>query len=132
MIVVNFSHPLTVDQKERIAELAGQPVERVIDVPVHFDEALPFAEQVPSLIAATGLTSEDWQTLPILVNPPSYAPIVATLLAYLHGMLGYFPSVLRIRPERSGSMTAFSVAEILSLQDLRDRARMTRTRPPSS
>lgn len=129
MIIVNFSHPLTAEQRERIEELAGQPVERVIDVPVHFDEDTPFADQVPALVAAAGLTPEEWQTLPVLINPPSYAPIVATLLAYLHGLLGYFPPVVRIRPERRGAVTVFAVAEILALQDLRDQARVARVLP---
>ncbi len=129
MIIVNFSHPLTPEQQERIEELAGQPVERVIDVPAQFDEEVPFAEQVPPLVTAAGLTPEEWQTLPILVNLPSYAPIVATLLAYLHGLLGYFPSALRIRPERRGGMTVFTVAEILSLQEVRDHARGARLTP---
>ncbi|MER3405146.1 MAG: hypothetical protein C4289_08280, partial [Chloroflexota bacterium] len=62
MIIVNFSHPLTAEQRERIEELAGQPVERVIEVPVQFDENIPFAEQVPDLVAAAGLTPEEWQT----------------------------------------------------------------------
>ena len=131
MIIVNFSHPLTAEQRERIEELAGQPVERVIEVPVQFDEDIPFAEQVADLVAAAGLTPEEWQSLPVLVNLPSYAPIVATLLAYLHGLLGYFPSALRIRPERRGAMTVFTVAEILPLQEVRDQARVARTTPRS-
>ncbi len=45
------------------------------------------------------------------------------LLAELHGRMGYFPSILRLRPVRDSLPPAFEIAEILNLQALRDRAR---------
>lgn len=98
MILLNFAHPLTESQLARVAELVGRPVERVVAVPARFDHAASFADQVKGLIAATGLTPDEWQTLPLLVNLPSLAPIAAVLLAELHGRTGYFPAVLRLRP----------------------------------
>ncbi len=60
MIVVNFGHPITEAQRAQVERLAGQPVERIIDVPTQFDDAQPFAPQVERLVATAGLTSEEW------------------------------------------------------------------------
>jgi hypothetical protein len=126
LIVVNFSHPLTATHLEQIVALAGQPVARVIDVPTQFDESLPFASQAAELVASAGLTAAEWQTLPLLVNLPSYAPIVAALLAYLHGLGGYFPAVIRLRPRPGTTPVVFEVSELLDLQSIRNRGRSQR------
>ena len=52
MIVLNFSHPLTDEQRAQLEVLAGQPVEQVIAVPVQFDVAAPFGPQVAALVEA--------------------------------------------------------------------------------
>ncbi len=122
MLLLNFSHPLTPDHLAQIEALAGQPVERVIAVPTQFDQAQPFAPQVAALADSAGLTLEDWQTLPLLVNPPSLNLIAVTLLAELHGRMGHFPAVLRLRPAAAG-LTQFQVAEVINLQQVRDSAR---------
>ena len=48
------------------------------------------------------------------------------MLAELHGRLGYFPPVLRLRPVEGALPPRFEVAEILNLQDVRDAARAKR------
>lgn len=126
MIVVNFGHPLTEEQQAQLAALAERAIERVIDVPTHFDDGQPFAPQAAALVERAGLTPREWQTLPLLVNLPSYGPIVAVLLAYLHGVSGHFPAVVRLRPSQSGELQRFAVAEILPLNDLRSMARKER------
>jgi hypothetical protein len=126
VIVVNFGHPLTDPQLARLGELVGHPVERVIPVGTQFDNAHPFAEQVGGLVASAGLTAEQWQTLPLVVNLPSFAPIAAVLLADLHGRCGFFPTVVRLRPVPGSNPSQFEVAELLNLQSLRDAARITR------
>lgn len=127
MIVVNFGHPLTDDQRAQVEALAEHAVERVIDVPTHFDDGLPFAPQAATLVERAGLTPREWQTLPLVVNLPSYGPIVAVLLAYLHGLLGHFPTVVRLRATQSGTLARFEVAEFLSLNDVRSAARQDRS-----
>ncbi|MCS7301391.1 MAG: CRISPR-associated protein Csx15 [Fimbriimonadales bacterium] len=52
--------------------------------------------------------------------------IAATLLAELHGRMGYFPPVLRLRPVEGAVPPRFEVAEILNLQQIRDTARSQR------
>ncbi len=123
MILLNFSHPLTGDQIAQVEALAGVAVERVVDVPAQFDHSRPFTEQVRALADAAGLTACEWQTLPLLLNPPALNFIAVALLAELHGRMGYFPTVLRLRPVADTTPPRFEVAELVNLQALRDRAR---------
>jgi hypothetical protein len=126
MLVLNFSHPLTPQQLQRIGELSGQQVERVMDIPTQFDHEQPFAEQVRGLVDGVGLSAEQWQTTPLLVNPPALNAIAVTLLAELHGRMGYFPSVLRLRPVPDSNPPQYEVAEVINLQAIRDKARSRR------
>ena len=132
MLVLNFSHPLTPQQLQRIGELSEQQVERVMDIPAQFDHEQPFAGQVRELVDGVGLSPEQWQTTPLLINPPSLSLIAATLLAELHGRMGYFPAVLRLRPVPGSNPPQFEVAEIINLQAVRDTARKRRNNGTTS
>lgn len=126
MILVNFSHPMTREQVAEAVAQAGVPVDRLIEVKVQLDHGIPFEGQVRELVGQAGLSSAEWQTEALLVNPPSLAPITAALLAELHGRMGYFPPVLRLRPVAGATPPRFEVAEVLRLQEIRDRARAGR------
>uniref|UniRef100_UPI0035B14D5D CRISPR-associated protein Csx15 n=1 Tax=Promineifilum sp. TaxID=2664178 RepID=UPI0035B14D5D len=92
MLLLTFSHPLTPVQLAQLAALLDGAPPDVRDVPAQFDQARPFAGQVAELLDAAGLSAADWQTTPLLIMPPAYAPIAATLIAELHGRMGYFPA----------------------------------------
>jgi len=126
MLLLNFGHPLTDAHLARIRELVGRDIERIIAVPTHLDHARPFEEQVSELLATIPLTPEQWQTTPLIINPPSLAPITAVLLAEIHGRSGFFPTILRLRPVASTVPPQFEVAELLNLQSVRDTARAKR------
>jgi hypothetical protein len=126
MILLNFSHPITQDQRTQIEALAGSPIDRVLAHTTHFDEQQPFQPQVAALLAQVELTPEAWQGEPILVVLPSLNFIAAILLAELHGRMGYFPPVLRTRPVTGNPLRRYEVAEILDLQIIRDMARRQR------
>ncbi len=126
MVLLNFSHPLTAEQLRRIEELAGEAVDRVVGVDAQIDPQEPLAPQVAALADRAGLTPEEWQTLPILVVPPSLSFSAVTLLAELHGRCGYFPPVVRLRPVPGAVPPRFEVAEILDLQGVREEARRRR------
>ncbi len=128
MILVNFSHPLTAAQLERVEALAERKVERVIEVRAQFDHERPFAEQVRALVDQVNLTPEEWQTAPLLVNPPSFHTAASVLLAELHGRMGHFPSMLRLRPVAGSNPPQFEVAEVLNLNEIREEARKSRDR----
>jgi len=95
----------------------------VIQVPTRLNHGRPFAEQVRELVEGIGLSSVEWQTVPLIVNPPGYAPAAVALLAELHGRMGYFPAVVRLRPVPDSNPPQFEVAEVINLQAVRDRAR---------
>ncbi len=127
MILLNFAHPLTPAHLAQVEALAGEPVARVVTVPAQFDHERSFAAQAESLADRTQLAPQEWQTQPLLVNPPAFNFIAVTLLAELHGRCGYFPTVLRMRPVPGSTPPRFEVAELINLQAVRDTARDRRT-----
>lgn len=126
MILLNFAHPLTADQRAQIEALTDQTLERVVDIPSQIDPQQPLAPQVAALADEAGLSSAEWQTLPILVNPPALNFSAAVLMAELHGRCGYFPPCVRLRPVEGSLPRRFEVAEVLDLQAIRDQARQQR------
>ena len=126
MILLNFSHPLTPDHLQQIETLIGQKVERVVEVHSQIDAQQPLVPQVVALADQAGLSPAEWQTLPILVNPPALNFIAVALLAELHGRCGYFPAHLRTRPVQGSIPPQYEVAEVLDLQAVRDAARQRR------
>ncbi len=126
MLILNFSHPLPPAHLAQIEQLTGQMVERVIDIKTQFENEKPFAEQARALVESVGLSAEEWQTTPLLVNLPSLNVIAALVLAELHGRCGYFPAVLRLKPILQTTPPQFEVAEIVNLQAVREKARAQR------
>jgi len=123
MLILNFAHPLTEENITEIEALTGIGVEEVREVPSLIDPGKPLAPQVEAMLDGLGFTQREWQTKPLLINPPSLAVSAATLLALLHGLIGHFPPVLRLRPDADGFVTRFTVAEIINLQAIREKAR---------
>lgn len=126
MLVLNFSHPLTSAQLEQIEALTGQVVERVFDLMPQLDHEMPFDSQIRELADRVGLSPQEWQSKPLLLNPPGYAPAAVVLLAEMHGRMGHFPAVLRLRPVPDSNPPIFEVAEVINLQAVRDAARVKR------
>lgn len=126
MILLNFSHPLTPEQQAQIESLTGRAIERMIERMPHFDDGQPLAGQIRELVDRMGLTSQEWQTEALLVNPPGLAPAALCLMAELHGRTGYFPAAIRIRPVADAIPRQYEIAEILDLQELRNSARKRR------
>jgi hypothetical protein len=128
VILVNFSHPLTGEQVAQVEALTGLRVDEVRDRPAAFDHKAPFEAQVRGLIDQVGLEAEVWQTAALVVNLPGYAPGAGVLLAELHGRMGHFATVVRLRPVEGSVPTRYEVAEVINLQGVRDRARKERQR----
>lgn len=123
MIIINFSHPLSHHQLQGLELGAGRSVDRVIDIKTHLDQQLPFSNQITTILDSAGFSGEEWQTLPLVIVVPSLAPIAAVVLAELHGRMGYFPPVARLRPVSGSMPPTFEFAEFVNLQEIRDRAR---------
>lgn len=126
MVLLNFSHPLTAEQLRQLAELARAKVDRMVEIDAQIDPQQPIVPQVAAMADRAGLTPQEWQTLPILINPPSLNFSAATLLAELHGRCGYFPAAVRLRPIPGSVPPRFEVAEIVNLQAVREEARKGR------
>ncbi|MGC8825678.1 MAG: CRISPR-associated protein Csx15 [Anaerolineae bacterium] len=126
MILLNFTHPLSQSQLQQLQSAVGEQIERTIYVPVQFEHDRSFVEQVRELADAAGLSPEEWQSVPILLIPPALNFIAVTLLAELHGRMGYFPPIVRLRPVHETLPPCYEVAEIINLQAVRDAARTRR------
>ena len=126
MVLLNFSHPLTAEQLQQLEELTGRKVDRVVEIDAQIDPQQPIVPQITAMADRAGLTPQEWQTLPIVINPPSLNFSAVTLLAELHGRCGYFPPVVRLRPVPGSVPPRFEVAEIVNLQAVREEARKGR------
>ena len=126
MILLNFSHPLTPNHLQQIEQLTGQKIERAVTIHSQIDPQQSLASQIAALVDQAGLSPTEWQTLPLLINPPSLNFIAIILLAELHGRCGYFPAHLRVRPVQGSMSPQYEVAEVLDLQALRNVARRRR------
>lgn len=125
MLLLNFTHPLTDDQYAQIEAFADTPIEEMRTVRVQINQEEALEPQIAAIVDSAGLSSQEWQIRPLLVNPPGYAPAAFVLLAELHGRIGHFPALVRLRP-KSGPITSYEVAELLNLQTIRDAARERR------
>lgn len=127
MHILNFAYPITDLQLEQINTLLKpQTMEEVYNIPVQFDPTVNFQPQLETLLSAIPLTTEELQSLPLLINLPSLNSIAVMLLTSLHGRMGYFPSILRLRSKPNQTPPIFEVAEIINLQALRDYSRLER------
>ncbi len=125
MLILNFTHPLTNEHISQIETLAAAPITDIQTIPVQIEQNKPLESQIRTLVESVPLTSEEWQTRTLLINPPGYAPAAFVLLAELHGRIGHFPTLIRLRP-KSGPVTTYEVAELLNLQTIRETARTRR------
>ncbi|HMA37736.1 MAG TPA: CRISPR-associated protein Csx15 [Chloroflexia bacterium] len=122
VLLLNFAHPLTDAQLAEVSALLGaRPDVRMI--PTHVDRTQPVAVAARALADAAGLPPDEWQTRPLVINPPGLAPLALALLADIHGRCGYFPPAIHIRPVAGALPPRYEVAEIVDLQQLRDSAR---------
>jgi transcriptional regulator with XRE-family HTH domain len=122
VLILNFAHPLTAQQQAQIEELPNTTIENIILIPTLINEDEPLEPQIASLIEAIDQSDNNWHKRDILLNPPGYAPAAILLLAEIHGRIGHFPTLIRMRPKHA-SVTTYEVIELLNLQTTRDSAR---------
>ena len=109
-------------QQAQIEELSNTTIEHIITISTLINEEELLEIQITSLIEAVDLSIHDWHKRDILINPPGYTPAAILLLAEIHGRIGHFPTIIRMRPNHT-SITAYEVIELLNLQTIRDAAR---------
>lgn len=103
ILVLNFAHPLTAQQQAQIEELSNTTIEHIITIPTLINEEELLEPQIASLIEAVDQSIHDWHKQDILINPPGYAPAAILLLAEIHGRIGHFPTLIRMRPNHASS-----------------------------
>lgn len=115
-----------VTQLERVLDLdISYHTLDIQDIKCQFDLDTPFSEQVISMIDNADFTSNEWQGCKILVNLPALSTAAALVLAELHGRMGYYPPVIRLK--RSDSVPpVWNLAEIMNLDAQRQDARKRR------
>lgn len=126
MILLNFAHPLPTEQLLTAESLVSGKFTSIIEVKTHLDHQTSFPLQVKKLVGDIPLTSQQWQNSKILVVPPSLSIISCILLSELHGRMGYFPAVLRVKPVPGSTPPVFEPAEVINLQAIRDVSRENR------
>lgn len=124
--IINFTHPLTRKNIEQIKSLLNLPIEEIIEITTQLDEDDSFKEQIEALVNRVGFTSEQWQTKKFIIHLPGFAPAAAALIAELHGRIGHFPTILRLRSVPGTIPREFELAEAINLQNVRDQAREKR------
>jgi hypothetical protein len=125
-LVLNFSsHPLLPGRQQAIQARLGWPAVEVIEAGLdNIGEGKAFVAELLRYVENIPLTPEEWQSQPLVVVAAGYAPAWAVILAELHGRLGYFPDMVRLRPAKAEEK--FELAEIISLRDIRNQARSRR------
>lgn len=122
LVLLNFGRELTGKPQQQIEQRLGERVHKVLPLSSKFDDERPFGPQCIALLDDLGWTPQMWETRPLLVIPPGYAPAALTLISLLHGRRGHFPAMARLRPETTGLTTEYVLAEIVNLQALRNAA----------
>lgn len=123
VILVNFGHPVSDRDFSQLERTLGEPVAEVRQRVLQLDPAAPFTGQVRAAVEDLQLDDTTWQGQRLVVHLPGLAPAAALVLAELHGRIGGFPPVLRMRRDEPYSRYVF--AELLDLQGVRERARET-------
>ena len=124
-VVLNFSgHPVLPGQKQAIERIMQWPSSEVVTVALgNVPEDHKFVATIEKAIEQIKLSSDQWQTTPLVVIPAGYAAVWSVVLAELHGRLGYFPDVVRLRPAAPGSCEKFEVADVINLREVRHQSR---------
>jgi hypothetical protein len=124
-IVVNLAHPLTDTHLAQMTAILGHTPD-VRFFATQTDRSRPLVAVAHEIVETVGLSSEEWQTLPLVLNPPGLAPLALAVMAELHGRCGYFLPILHMRPVPDSLPPRYEVAEIVNLQAARDHARNRR------
>lgn len=124
--ILNFSHPITHAQKEKIEKILQKPIEEIIELHTQLDESSSFQPQLCDIVNRAKISSESLQQGEYIVNLPGFAPAAAVLISELHGRMGHFPTVIRLKKVEGSTPPVYDVEEIMDLQAVRDEARKCR------
>ena len=123
-LVITFSpHPLLPGQRAAIRAKTGWPALEVIDGGVgNVPEGQNFVSAAVRYLDRIDLLPAEWQIYPLVVVPAGYSVLWSAFLAELHGRLGYFPDLVRLRPAPAVMDAKYEGAGIERLRDVRNQA----------
>lgn len=127
MVIVNFSHSLSLEQIDWLEQQVGKKAERVISVLLREtpDSTAEMAKIATEMVNRAGLSPQEWQSLPILIVLPDNVPLAAFLVAELHGRMGYFPVCVYFQAANNIPSSCESIV-VMNLQEQRNSARTRR------
>jgi hypothetical protein len=103
--LLNFSgHRLS----ENAREILAQRYDAVEDVPfleINFDK--PLEEQFSGLLRQVKTPLDG--TVPITIIPPGHATVAVLLIVFLHGVLGFYPSLCNLQQSAAGQFVPHTV-----------------------
>jgi hypothetical protein len=124
--ILNFSHPITDVQRIKIEELIGKSIAEIMELQTQLDEDISFQSQLCDIMSKAKISSEGLQKGEYIINLPGFASAAAVLLAELHGRMGHFPTVIRLKRVKGSLPPVFDVEEVVNLQAIRDDSRKCR------
>jgi len=124
MRIINFSHPLTVNQKLELAKWLQVDEFKVTEVAVQFRIRDAFEGQVAEMLDQANVSQGDVD-LGVVVMLPALSAAAAVLVAEWHGRFGHFPTVVRLKSV-GDLLPEWKLAEVMPLQKIRSRARFRR------
>lgn len=124
MIFISFSDHIREDtHKTAIEAFVGRTIEEFIHTERSFDTEKSFVPQVSEWLNSIDFEGLAVRKKPIVVFLPSLNYIAAILLAQMHGRIGSFPSILRVKSVDRSGVRVYEIAEVINLNEVRDQAR---------
>lgn len=116
MILLNFGPKMQKTGFDQFNALTGKKITEQISLPIEFNDATGFIQELDRLFAKVNLTSEDLKQDRLVLLPPpnSYAAIVLVLELFYR--TGSYPYLIRTRPQLYGLQMGSDVAEVIDLE----------------
>lgn len=125
LTLLNFAHPITQYQKAELEELLKSKLTEIF-IPTQLEHSLDFDFQIKALVDSIKIDSDRFQKGNFIVNLPGFSPAAGTLIAELHGRMGHFPTIIRLKPVEGSAPLKYEVAQVMNLQNIRDASRECR------
>jgi len=128
MIILNFSHELTDKQEESIRKLTNTSDEewnksKTYRVKCYINIEKNLDDQIDEILSNI---PDMWTNNRILVVPPPIAHSAIMILLGIYSKCGFFPETIRIKKRKGSTPPEYVVAEIIALQEFKDRMRAKR------
>lgn len=128
MIILNFSHPLTQEQKEQIRQKAGISKNdwnnsRVIRVNCYINIEKDLPRQINQILE--NIPNYVWNGH-VMIVPPPIAHSAILISIGIRERCGYYPQAIRIKRVTKSLPPKFVVAEVIDLNNFKEKSRSMR------